>query len=79
MNALVTQNPEERILRQQSVQQLCGLSRTTIWRLERQNLFPARRRLGRRSVGWLASEVAAWIDKRAEAFVRPSNPDGATR
>jgi prophage regulatory protein len=52
------------ILRTAAVIQLTGLSRTTLWRLERQGEFPARVRLGLNSVGWLEEEIARWIDTR---------------
>ena len=55
----------DNFLRQRAVAKLCGLSRTTIWRLEREGLFPARKRLSKRAVGWLASEVAVWLESRA--------------
>lgn len=43
---------------------LARLSRSTIWRLERQGLFPARRHLSRRRVGWRKSEIEKWLDSR---------------
>lgn len=46
------------------VQLLTGLSRVTIWRLEKQALFPARVQLSPSRVGWLGPEVKAWIDSR---------------
>jgi prophage regulatory protein len=42
-----------------------GLSRVTLWRLEQRGGFPARRKLTERSVGWLQSEVEAWINSRS--------------
>jgi len=43
---------------------MTGLSRMTIYRLERAGLFPARRKLGENSVGWIDEEIASWIDSR---------------
>jgi prophage regulatory protein len=40
------------------------LSRTSIWRMERLGCFPARRRLSRNRVAWLAEEVDAWVRDR---------------
>jgi len=59
----------DQILRSAEVRKLTGLSRTTLWRFERGGDFPARRKLGERSVGWLASEVSAWLETR-----EPANP-----
>ena len=53
------------VLRYAAVRQAVGLSRTTLWRLERQGGFPARRQLSANSVGWLKSDVDAWIQSRA--------------
>jgi prophage regulatory protein len=52
------------ILRTTDVIRLTGLSRTTLWRLERRGGFPARLRLGPNSVGWLDDEVRQWIKAR---------------
>ncbi|WAH61377.1 AlpA family phage regulatory protein [Pseudomonas silvicola] len=43
---------------------MIGLSRTTIYRLEQQGLFPRRVKLGSNSVGWRMSEVVSWMDMR---------------
>jgi predicted DNA-binding transcriptional regulator AlpA len=50
-------------LRLPQVLQGTGLSKATIARREAEGLFPARRRLRGRAVGWLASEVDmdTWI------------------
>jgi prophage regulatory protein len=52
------------ILRIKEVLRITGLSRTTLWRLERIRKFPKRRKLGARAIGWLASEIRAWVDSR---------------
>lgn len=52
------------LLRFPEVRTLTGLSRATIWRLERDGRFPARRLLGVNSVGWLRSEVQGWVQSR---------------
>lgn len=51
----------ERILRIPEVVEITGLSRTTIWRVERKGEFPARVQLSENSVGWRESEVKEWI------------------
>ena len=52
-------------LRFDAVHQAVGLSRTTIWRLEKDGKFPARRKLSTNSVGWLKSSIEEWIQSRA--------------
>ena len=56
-----------RILRAPEVVARVGLSRVSIWRRERCGDFPARRQLGPNCVGWVESEIAAWIESRPVA------------
>ena len=51
----------ERMLREEEVTKVTGLSAKTIRRLERQRGFPVRRKTGARCVGWLASEIEEWL------------------
>ena len=66
-----------RFLRIQEVITKVGLSRPTIWRLERANEFPKRRQLGRNSVAWLEDEIEEWIRSRevAGSHPEPSDPE----
>lgn len=61
-------------LRFPSLRALVGLSRTTIWRMERDGLFPNRRRLSENTVGWLKSEIDVWIAER-----RPSDSEAGAK
>ena len=54
-------------LRWPRVRQLTGLSRSTIWRLEKNGQFPARRKLSANSVGWSLIELQAWMQSRSAA------------
>lgn len=45
-----------------------GLSRTTIWRLERDGLFPKRRLLTGKIVAWDEDEIDDWIKSRIQEF-----------
>jgi predicted DNA-binding transcriptional regulator AlpA len=53
-----------KILRQGQVAERVGLSRTTLWRMERKGLFPHRRRITENVVGWLEEEVDEWLASR---------------
>ena len=55
---------QERILRAHEVQKIVGISRSTIWRMERKGQFPARLPLGTGSVGWLKSDIESWVNSR---------------
>lgn len=58
-----------RLLRFHGVQaKTGGLSRTTIWRLERDGLFPKRRLLTGKIVGWDEAEIDEWIASRSQEF-----------
>lgn len=58
--------PQE-ILRFPAVEQITGLSRTTIWRMERAGSFPSRRMLSPNCIGWVRSEVERWVQTRKPA------------
>ena len=55
---------QERILRLPTVEKVTGLPRSTIYLKISQNLFPSQISLGKRSVGWLESEITKWINQR---------------
>ena len=54
----------KRILRIKDVSNYTGLSRTTIWRREKNNEFPKRVSLGVGAVGWYEHEVEEWLNSR---------------
>lgn len=51
------------ILRFPEVQKRTGLSRSTVWRLERAGKFPQRVRVGLRGVGWFESSINDYISE----------------
>jgi prophage regulatory protein len=55
-----------RILRFEELRAMTGLSRTTVWRLERDPSvsFPRRVRLGANATGWIEAEVITWLESR---------------
>jgi prophage regulatory protein len=59
-------NDNERALRLRQVSQLTGLGRSMIYQMQAEGRFPQRIKLGDRSVGWLESEVRAWLATRVE-------------
>lgn len=54
----------ERLLRFKEVLSKIGLSRTSLWRLERKGLFPKRRAIGPNSVAWIEKEIDNWIQSQ---------------
>ncbi len=61
-----------KLLRAKEVVKATGLSRMTIWRLEKDGKFPARRTLGMNSVAWLEDDVNTWIASRPAVQPRPA-------
>lgn len=57
--------PTSRILRLPEVIDRTGLRRTMIYQLEALGDFPTKLKLGCRAVGWVESEVDAWLKARA--------------
>ncbi len=53
-----------KLLTQKQVVDLVGLSRTTIWRLERAGQFPRRRQVSTKAVRWNKAEIEDWISSR---------------
>ncbi|MGH8251916.1 MAG: helix-turn-helix transcriptional regulator [Steroidobacteraceae bacterium] len=53
-----------RLLRLEQVGEITGLRRSMIYQLEAEGSFPRRVKLATRAVGWVESEVRAWIAAR---------------
>src|ERR1019366_4406828 len=53
--------PSLKLLRFPAVRERTGLSRSTIWRLERHGDFPQHRRISANVVAWVEEEVMIWI------------------
>ncbi len=55
---------DSKLLTQKQVVNLVGVSRTTIWRLERAGKFPRRRQVSTKAVRWNQAEIEDWISSR---------------
>ena len=55
---------DSKLITQKQVVDLVGVSRTTIWRLERAGKFPRRRQVSTKSVRWNQAEIEDWIESR---------------
>jgi prophage regulatory protein len=56
--------PSLKLLRFPAVRERTGLSRSTIWRLERHGQFPKHRRISANAVAWVEEEVMTWIHSK---------------
>jgi prophage regulatory protein len=63
----LTVPPGHSILRRREVEARTGLSRSTIYAKIAQGCFPRPIKLGERAVGFVASEIDAWLSKRVAA------------
>ena len=54
----------ELILRRPKVEEIVGLSRSTIYDMISKNLFPRPIKLGVRAVGWRESAISDWLRER---------------
>lgn len=54
----------DRILRVPETLSRVGFGRTSLWRRVRAGEFPAPRQLGGGMIGFLESEVSAWLESR---------------
>lgn len=59
--------PAISILRRPEVEARTGLSRSTIYLKVAQGTFPKPINLGPRAVGWVASEIDAWLQQQVSA------------
>jgi prophage regulatory protein len=58
---------EPLIYRKKTLLRQCGISETTLRRWMAEEEFPRPKQLGPRAVGWVASHVSEWLDKRPVA------------
>ena len=56
--------PGARIIRLPEVERRTGRGRSSIYRDVKAGLFPKPRKIGQRAIGWLESEIGAWIEAR---------------
>ena len=59
---------KDSLVRWRQVHQIVGISRTSVWRLEREGQFPKRRHISKRAVGWSEKEIQKWLKERPQAI-----------
>jgi prophage regulatory protein len=63
-----THGPALKLLRFPAVRERTGLSRSTIWRLERRGAFPRHHRISANAVAWIEDDIAKWIRSKVTAI-----------
>ena len=56
------------ILKTNEVVKIIGLSKVTIWRMEKSGTFPKRINLSDRRAGWIESEILEWLESRPKGI-----------
>jgi prophage regulatory protein len=57
-----------RFIRRNQVQQITGLSRSSIYAMVANGTFPKQIKIGRRAVAWLQAEIDDWMNDRISKF-----------
>lgn len=73
---------QDRLLRRRQVEEITGMSRSSIYKMMQEGTFPQAVRIGPSAVRWKASDMEAWVESRpvaasdigspSEPWVRPS-------
>lgn len=67
---------EKKILRRPNVEDCTGLPKSSIYALMAKGAFPKPIKIGARAVGWLESDIDAWIEAQVSASRRESAVEG---
>ena len=63
-----------RLIRLPEVLNICGISRATLYREIKAQVFPAPIHLSTRSVGWVQDEVMQWVESRIKQRANQRKP-----
>lgn len=66
----MNENHKDKVARLKAVMDWTGLSRSTLYAMMKDGLFPQSFALGARSVGWLESDIQNWIASRKNGGVK---------
>lgn len=58
---------QDRLLRRRQVEEITGMSRSTIYKMMQSGEFPRPVRIGPSAVRWRASDIVAWVESRPVA------------
>ncbi|HGU2652521.1 TPA: helix-turn-helix transcriptional regulator [Escherichia coli] len=54
----------DRLVREKERKEITSISRSQAWKLEREGNYPLRKTIGKKSCGWLLSDLLWWIQTR---------------
>lgn len=55
-----------KLIRPAKLAELLGISKTTLWRMEKAGELPQRYNISERTVGWLEEDIKEWLEKRKD-------------
>ena len=58
----------DRLLRRRQVEEITGMSRSSIYKLMQDGEFPRPVRVGPAAVRWRTSDITAWVESRPVAW-----------
>ena len=58
---------QDRLLRRRQVEEITGMSRSSIYKLMQNGEFPRPVKIGPTAVRWRASDITAWVESRPVA------------
>ncbi len=67
----------DRLLRRRQVEEITGMSRSSIYRLMQDGEFPRPVRIGPAAVRWRASDITAWLESRPVTRSEFDSPNSA--
>lgn len=76
---VVSPRTEPRILRLTEVLERVGLGRSSVWRMVKEERFPAPRRLSTKAIGWLDKEIDDWLKARRGTTDSPKHASEKTK
>jgi len=56
----------QRFIREHECYRITGLSSVMRWLLEKEGKFPKRHKLSDNTIGWLSSDLEAWIESKVQ-------------
>ena len=68
---------QDRLLRRRQVEEITGMSRSTIYKMMQNGEFPRPVRIGPAAVRWRASDITAWVESRPVARGEFDTPSAA--
>ncbi len=68
---------QDRLLRRRNVEEVTGLSRSSIYRLMQEGEFPRPVKVGLAAVRWRESDITAWLESRPVAMGEFDPPKAA--